>query len=354
MKEMDFNTGYYADFNTENFISDPFFQEWVIHPDEEKNKFWIEFIETFPLKKDDLIKAKDLLQNIAFKEDVPSDDVIEASFKRHFEAINELESVPIIPVNKTNLFSRKTWWIAAVFTGALAVIAALLFYEEGNKRTTYQTAFGEMKRITLPDSSIVMLNANSIISFNENWKNDVAREVWLDGEAYFNVRHLNNDSRQIRQGERFLVHTKDLQVEVLGTSFNIRQRRGRTEVVLETGSILVTFNDKKHQAFKLKPGNIFTYYPQENKLLKDSIAAEDYTAWKQKKLILQNPTIREITDYLEDNFGKKIVLEDTALYNRRIAGPILFDNLDDALFILSTVLNTNVVKQDSTIILRPR
>jgi len=351
---MDFNTGQYADFNTEDFISDPFFQEWIIHPDEESNKFWLEFIEAHPLKEDDITKAKDVLQNISFQEDFPSDKLIEMSFKRHLEAINESEKIPAIPVNKTNLFSRKIWWIAASFTGILALTATLVFYVSKDNKKIYQTAFGEMKKIILPDSSVVMLNANSAISFNESWKKDKTREVWLEGEAYFNVRHLNKNNQKVEPGERFLVHTNDLQVEVLGTSFDIRQRRGRTEVVLETGSIVISFNDKKYAALKLKPGDAFTYYPKENKLLKDSIAAEDYTAWKQKKLILRNPTIREITGYLEDNFGKKIVIEDISLYNRKIEGPILFDNLDDALFILSTVLNTDVIKQDSTIILRPR
>jgi hypothetical protein len=60
--------------------------------------------------------------------------------------------------------------------------------------------------------------------------------------------------------------------------------------------------------------------------------------------------VNEILVYLEDNFGKKIIMEDTSMYSRTVNGPILISTLDDALFVLSTVLNTEVVKRDSSTI----
>ena len=79
---------------------------------------------------------------------------------------------------------------------------------------------------------------------------------------------------------------------------------------------------------------------------------EDYTSWKDKKLI--EPTVGEILDYLEDNYHKTFILEDPTLAGKKIGGVILLDNLNDALFALSTVLNVNIIQRKDTIILKKR
>ncbi len=104
----------------------------------------------------------------------------------------------------------------------------------------------------------------------------------------------------------------------------------------------------------MKPGDILAYSPAENKVVTETTSAEDFSAWKEKKLILNDPTAAEIVEYLEDNFGKKIILQNAELGKRKIEGPILLTNLGDALFILSTVLNTEIIRKDNTIIIRPR
>jgi ferric-dicitrate binding protein FerR (iron transport regulator) len=71
----------------------------------------------------------------------------------------------------------------------------------------------------LPDNSTVILNANSSLRYQENWEAELLREVWVDGEAFFSVVHTHNH-------QRFRVNvTDDLKVEVLGTEFNVKDRR---------------------------------------------------------------------------------------------------------------------------------
>ncbi|WP_374165310.1 FecR domain-containing protein [Arcticibacter sp. MXS-1] len=67
-----------------------------------------------------------------------------------------------------------------------------------------------------------------------------------------------------------------------------------------------------------------------------------------------NPTIRQITAYLEDTFGKKIVTSDEALNDKMIAGPIPLNSLNDALFVISTVSNVDILRPDSSTILLKR
>jgi ferric-dicitrate binding protein FerR (iron transport regulator) len=241
-----------------------------------------------------------------------------------------------------------------VFGGVLLIMAALLLSGGKDNPVLVQTEYGNLKSIVLPDSSSVMLNGNSTIRFNETWRKDKTREVWLEGEAFFDIRHINKNFSQIEIYERFIVHTKDLTVEVLGTSFNIRQRRGKTEVVLQSGKIKVAFIKGKKEEIELKPGDRITYDAAEDKLLKGTTNAENASAWKVKKLLLDDPTIDEVIEYLEDVFGKKIVLANAELGKRKLEGPIQLTTLDDALFVLSTVLNAEIIKKDSTIIIRSR
>jgi ferric-dicitrate binding protein FerR (iron transport regulator) len=176
----------------------------------------------------------------------------------------------------------------------------------------------------------------------------------LQGEAFFDVKHLNRDETRLKEGDHFTVHLQGLDIEVLGTSFNIRSRRGKTEVVLQSGKIKVSFKNKDPDII-MKPDDIIVYNQAENKITRNITVARDYTGWKERRLVLHDPTISEILNYLEDNFGKKIILEKKDLGSKKIEGPILFNDLDDALFVISTVLQAEVIKEgNNTIIIRVR
>ena len=346
----------YSDFKEEDFICDPFFQEWVMSPDEEKNGFWESFISNYPDKKDAVEKAKVVLSNISFTEHLPTDERVQQSLIRHLDAIQN-GGAKVVRMKPSGNRLGKVMKVAAIFGGAVVtlLLATQFFKNDKPEKLAVQTEYGKLKEVILPDSSSIVLNANSKIEYKREWSKGNRREVWLEGEAFFDVRHLNKDTTQITLNDQFVVHTKDLNVEVLGTSFNIRQRRGKTEVVLQTGKIKVTFKDGNREEVIMQPGDVVTYDPSENDVDRKTDVPENYSAWKENKLILNNPTVSEIAAYLEDHFGKKIILQDSKLGERKIEGPILLTNLDDALFILSTVLTADVVRKDSsTVIIRRR
>jgi transmembrane sensor len=343
----------YKRFTENDFITDRYFQDWVINKDNENELFWNNFFETNPAQKEAGEIARIFLLNLRFKEDLPDESLIRRAFAKHLDDIEQLESSKVINIRRS--FSlKKLVRVAAIFGGVLLVLTALLIFNKEDKSVLVKTDYGNLKSLVLPDSSQVVLNANSTIKFNKKWNKNTNREVWLKGEAFFNVRHLNKDSSEIQKYEQFIVHTEELTVEVLGTAFDIRQRRERTEVVLETGKIKVSFADKETKDIIMKPGDKLVYNANGAGVIKTTTSAEDFSAWRERKLILDDPTVAEIVEYLEDNFGKHIVLEGSELGKRKIAGPILLTNLDDALFILSTVLNTEIIKKDRSIIIRPR
>lgn len=85
----------------------------------------------------------------------------------------------------------------------------------------YATQYGEQRVVELPDHSVVSLNANSTLRFRNDWSQaNTLREVWLDGEAFFSVQKQEGAAGPAK----FIVHTNDLDVEVLGTRFNVSNR----------------------------------------------------------------------------------------------------------------------------------
>jgi ferric-dicitrate binding protein FerR (iron transport regulator) len=98
------------------------------------------------------------------------------------------------------------------------------------------------------------------------------------------------------------------------------------------------------------PGEMITYETERNQLKKSFTNPEVQTAWIDKKMILENASVNTIVQYLEDNYGYKIILKDTAIGNKRMEGTLLLDNIQDVLFVLTTSLDIKIEKADSTLI----
>jgi ferric-dicitrate binding protein FerR (iron transport regulator) len=340
------NSGQYARFTLSDFIADPFFQDWVIHPEGEAAMFWDDWVPRHPEKAEMIREARMLLESVGFEEQLPTEEEVQQSLARAREIIAAGSGrIVELPSDRQRGRIRRIGWAAAVIAGiGIATVIGYLSKGHYPAERSYATPYGELRTVYLPDSSRLVLNAHSSVRYAGNWRPGQAREVWLDGEGYFDVRP--------DKASTFLVHTKDLTVEVLGTTFDIRNRRGKTEVVLETGRIRVQFPAGIHGDLVLAPGDRIIYDPDKTELAHTVTVAENYTSWKDKKLM--EPTVGEILDYLEDNYHKTFILEDPTLADKKIGGVILLDNLNDALFALSTVLNVNIIQQKDTIILKKR
>ncbi|MGI8635973.1 MAG: FecR family protein [Segetibacter sp.] len=347
-----FSEEQYLIFTEQDFINDPFFQDWIINSTREIDGFWVSFLKTYPEKSQTIEAARRFLQNVSFEEEALDENYIHQHYLQH---LSQIQSGKEQRVRWLHTKAIQRFISVAAIVAAVVLVLSIVF---SNKKTAVEnvmvsTQFGEIKKVLLPDGTDIMLNAHSSVTFSKNWYGKKPREIWLSGEAFINVAHLNNDKSAIEPFERFLVYGEGFTIEVLGTSFDIRQRRGKTEVVLQTGKIKLTLKDKDSPIFML-PGDIVSYVPVEERLVKSKTIPENYSGWKEKKLLLNNPTLKEITDYLEDNYGKKIVIENEKIKNKKIDGPIDLNNLDDALFIISTVYKTDIERRKDVILIRSK
>ncbi|SJZ63700.1 ferric-dicitrate binding protein FerR, regulates iron transport through sigma-19 [Chitinophaga eiseniae] len=338
----------YHHYDKNDFLEDASLLAYVKGNDPVVTRFWEDWAQQQPPNIGEFRKAVFLLRHLLSAERINARPGTEQELWGRIS--QTIDTAAATPVRRMGL--RR--WIAAAAVFLLLAGAGIGYYiyrYTGTQIAVY-AAYGTKKQIILADASMVTLNANSSLRYARHWGKNSVREVWLDGEAYFEVKHLKDDALPLKAGERFLVHAGKLDIEVLGTTFNVKDRRGITTVYLKNGVVKVGTNAT--DALNIQPGEEAEYRQQEGLLTKhpgDAGAA----AWLDNKMVLHNTPVKEIVQVLEDSYGYKVVLTDTAVANRKINGVLPLKNTETLLYILSNMLDVdiNVNKSDSTLLFRP-
>jgi ferric-dicitrate binding protein FerR (iron transport regulator) len=193
------------------------------------------------------------------------------------------------------------WWAAAAAV-ALLIIAGSFYLTRKHSvqpetpiaNVIEQTTKKGIKKISLPDGSFVWLNIDSKVRYEEK----KSREIWLEGEAYFEVAP--------QQAAPFLVHAGVLHINVLGTSFNIDAYtpNAKVTVTVASGKVAVGNDERKHTTLVANQQAI--YHAAENQLETNNIAAADFSAWTQGQLIFKKALFRDIAQKLERRYEVRI------------------------------------------------
>jgi len=233
--------------------------------------------------------------------------------------------------------------IAAAVT--VLFCAALYLVQEYYFHTTYSTGYGMTRNILLEDGSEITLNANSKLRVPRDLAQDDSREVWLTGEAFFSIAKRSNRAR-------FTVYTDNIHIEVLGTKFNVNNRRGRTEVVLTEGSVKLVSPDLEAEPIFMKPGEYVSRRENETIYNRQTVVPEVFTVWQSNKLIFEETPLRNVVDKIEDYYGVEIVVENKALLERPLTGTLPNNDLGIVLKSLSTSHDVIIQREGNRIIFR--
>lgn len=191
--------------------------------------------------------------------------------------------------------------IAAVLILTIGTIISLNLYKNSipQELISFQTPQGQHGKIILPDSSIIWLNAGTKIRYPKQFNKKI-REIYLDkGEAFFEVRH------SIKQA--FIVHTQNLNTQVLGTSFNIYSDsiQNKIKVTVSTGMVSVFTEPKK--VITLTPNECAVYDRANNLISKNNADPYAVTAWKNNVLLFKDDDLIALKSKLEKWYGVKIL-----------------------------------------------
>lgn len=336
----------YARFSLTEFLEDDYFLMWATARDERSDSFWKAFVLEFPEKEPVVREALAIVQVYRAQETFGNDKRIDAVWERIEASVGQHTQITT---------PRRTWGFARMAAAVLvlACAAAMLWYVTQDRMVTVTTAYGEVKAITLPDQSIVMLNGNSVLRYRKPWRTSELREVWIRGEGYFDVKHINSDTNNVVAGERFVVHGNDMDIQVLGTSFNVKSRRNKTNIALLTGKIEVTYRDSSLSSAGLVmlPGDYVEYAGHElltkRKLLRPHKAA----TWTVREITFTDPSVGEIVETLQDNYGYAVNLADKELLQLKIEGEISVTSVPELLAVVSSTLSIRIEESGKEIII---
>jgi ferric-dicitrate binding protein FerR (iron transport regulator) len=274
--------------------------------------------------------------------------------KTHIDATRVAEAEPLIDRHFRIRRRIVRWAAASIVVLLLATGYWLLILKPSASFKRSDNTVSENKAIiitkpgfktdiTLPDGSHVWLNADSKITHSKYFKG-TAREVFLTGEAYFDV--VKDNSRP------FIVHTHTIDLKVLGTAFNVRayEDEKETETSLVHGSVEVTVKNNPAKKIILKPSeklvvkNQVTDTVQSKKIEeekpfiaiskmryygRDSSAVE--TSWVKNRLVFSKENLDEIALKIERWFNVKVTITDASLKDSKYNGVFEDETLEEVM-----------------------
>lgn len=325
------NISYYL---FEDYIKDNYFRTWVYYPNQEVNIFWNDYLKENPHKSNDIEKAKLFLIGVQeyYDSNKISDIQVQKKYREFLTKTQYENSEPTLILNR----NKKRLFNYAAAASIVALIAFTFFYP--SSKTNYSTAYGEYKNIELPDGSHVTLGANSKLKLDEDWTLAVDRKVWLEGEAYFNVKPIESTQA------KFTVITNDLNVEVLGTAFNVDTRKADTKVILDKGIIKLDIKDDLNKELLMKAGEKITYTSKSRKLPKRQKAKKDETSWRDGVITFNDAALHIVLSKMEDIYGIQLKIEDNTLKDKEVTVAIPITDKEVAIATIEKVLGVKLLE----------
>lgn len=313
---------------SEDFLVDEYFIQWVKYPSAEAEAYWGKLMTDFPAVAPKMAEAREMVYALS----TPVIRRNEGAISENWEKL--LADISREPVARVFYLQRKWWAVAASIL--LLMVSAAGWWATSSVRI--HTGFGETREIILPDHSVVMLNANSTITYARAWYFTHQRNIDMQGEAFFDVKHL---------GDTFRVTAGNAMVTVLGTAFNVRARNGVLSVVLQRGRVRIDRFNAPQQPVYLLPGEGWSNTAKNNIPAKvDTLAV---TAWTRHELLLNGTKINEIIHILEERYGYTIITKDSSILERKIEGRVPMQGEQDLLFVLSRILDVNINQHQDTL-----
>ncbi|HEX6428667.1 MAG TPA: FecR domain-containing protein [Niastella sp.] len=330
----------YREYQTEDFLQDESFINWVLDPEGTGNQAWTNWMNANPAKKEAVQKAIDVIRSFEFKKD-PVADAFYGNLKQRID--NTIANGNVVSIKSRP--ATRVWMKAAAVVAGLLIGALVLYYFRKPSYAYISTPYAAIKTVWLPDSSEVVLNANSSIRFNTSPTRN-KREVWVTGEAFFKVRHINNAGK----AQPFAVYAGDAVIEVLGTEFNVKSVNNTTGVLLREGKVRFSV-PASHSETIMQPNDYCLYNASQGNIITRVANPVLFTSWMEQKYRFEKTPVQEICETLKEYFGYDFIIRKPELATQAISGTLELQNEQVMLRILSELLNAKVTKEGSQIII---
>ena len=307
----------------EQLLLDESFVAWIRNG-KPMNDPWHLKLEGDPSLYPSVGEAESLLQKLTSSpsSETRNPEQVESIWNRIDQTI-EGSKAPSTVVIKP-IWRRRSWIAAASF---LVLVIASFFILQ-NRETRVLATVGEKIEHQLPDNSIVILNADSKISYQKG-KFLSGRNVKLEGEAFF----------EVVKADDFIVSTPHGNVEVLGTSFNVFAKENDFRVECKTGKVKVT--SKETGESQIITAGMSVRIDQNRELIDDSDQNVNRSDWLEGVFRFDDHELKLVFEELENQFD--IQIETSSIIEQKTyTGSFDLSNLDTALYHVAWPMNLKV------------
>jgi ferric-dicitrate binding protein FerR (iron transport regulator) len=228
------------------------------------------------------------------------------------------------------------------FAAAAAILLPILFFTffgwPGNQPLQTLSAGNTIIRDTLPDGTLVTLNAHSTLTHPKKFNH---RDVRLQGEAFFQVA--------TDKEHPFRLAANGVTITVLGTAFNVLADSIATHISVESGRVKVA---NGNDAIEVGAGESITLGSGDRQLQKHSTPAEFHTYYHPRVFVCNETPLGQLTEALQNAYGVPVVIEDSSLRTLLINTSFRDEKLDRIITILSETLNITFQKSGDSILLK--
>ena len=389
--------------DSESLIHNPDFFEWVVRPNKELDQYWEKFISEHPLRKKEVDEAIFIIKSILPKEKELTEEMV-------LHLWNRIENKTI--GHQKVIFHFPRWWAAATFL-LLTGISGLIYFQVSQTNAPHFN-YQSIAKVETPDNDIKLIfadkseevlssndlditysNKGEIVvnsdqrlahKFQENkseaeqlnqlvvprgkrtsltlsdgtklWLNSGSRaifpvlftknerEIFIEGEAYLEVAH--NESKP------FFVITNNIQIRVLGTTFNVAAYPDElaTTVVLVEGSVQAIVDSRK---MVIKPNQLLTYEKNSGKTALNETDVMRYVSWKDGWMYCEREKLETIAAKLSRYYDVKIEFADAKAKEMTITGKLdLKTECTEIFNAISSTAPISFETQDNTILIHSK
>ena len=261
----------------------------------------------------------------------------DAAWKRLQNRIHE-KDVPVITLKKSSIH-----WLRIVASILLISTLGWLgysYFENKSANTLIQVyATNTTLNDTLPDGTTVTLNKNSSLSYTSTFKGST-RPVTLKGEAFFNVSPDKT--------KPFIITINDVTVQVVGTSFNVKNKNGKTIVAVETGIVKVS---KNKDQVELRHGEKVIIADQKSELVKSISKGRLYNYYRNKELVCDETPLQELVEALNEIYNVNIIIKNPSLKEKTLTTVFKDQSLDQVLEVIQETFRIKIERKNNQILL---
>ncbi len=236
------------------------------------------------------------------------------------------------------------WPILALVASVLALfaIAYNVFWERDAEYVVFHAPEGSMADVVLPDGSTVKLNAGSTIKFVSNFNRGQYRNVFLDGQALFDV--TKNEDRP------FVVEAGECRIQVLGTRFDVSAYAddGCVMTRLFRGKVNVVANGRTIEMF---PGQTVSYN-KLSRVTKKTMSGNTESGWTKGNIDFDDVSLGRLARILSRQYGVKVLVKDKSVSDMKLTVRLnKVSDIDDIMNAVTAVLPVKTVRRGNEIVI---